>query len=98
MPMYTTLQPYVPLAVKMEELALHQTLVTVWLDILETDVKIVCWQFNFEPSTCSCILHYTILAICSLGCENGGTCTAPDTCDCVAGYTGDRCESRMLAL
>ena len=72
MPMYTTLQPYVPLAVKMEELALHQTLVTVWLDILETDVKIVCWQFNFEPSTYPCILHYTILAICSLGCENGG--------------------------
>ena len=48
----------------------------------------------FAPSTC--VLQYIFLALCSLGCENGGTCIAPDTCDCVAGYSGDRCENGML--
>ena len=47
----------------------------------------------FSPSTFPCILKYILLALCSPGCENGGTCSAPDTCDCVAGYSGDRCEN-----
>ena len=78
----------------MEEPALHQILVIVWMDILETDVKMVCSiGGNFAPSTCPCILQYILLALCSPGCENGGTCTAPDTCDCVTGYSGDRCQN-----
>ena len=81
----------------MEELALHQILVIVWMDILETDVKMVCpIGGNFAPSTCSCISQYISLALCSPGCENGGTCTAPDTCDCVTGYSGDRCQNGMF--
>ena len=67
---------------------LHQILVTVYLDILETDVKMVCSR---ELANC---LHQ-IPCDC-FGCENGGTCTAPDTCDCVSGYTGDRCQNGMF--
>ena len=37
-----------------------------------------------------------ILDICDPACENGGTCTAPDTCECLAGYSGDRCENGMF--
>ena len=81
----------------MEELALHQILVIVWMDILETDVKMVCSiGGNFAPSTCPCISQYILLALCSPGCENGGTCTAPDTCNCVDGYSGDRCQNGMF--
>ena len=36
------------------------------------------------------------LAICDPVCGNGGTCTAPNTCDCVDGYSGDRCQTRMF--
>ena len=69
----------------MEELALHQILVNVWLDIPETDVKMVSSRV-FAPSRYPCILHYTLLAICDPVCENGGTCTAPNTCDCPGGH------------
>ena len=38
------------------------------------------------------ILWYVItIAICSPNCANGGTCTAPDTCDCSPGWTGQYC-------
>ncbi|XP_055529789.1 uncharacterized protein LOC129721352 [Wyeomyia smithii] len=30
--------------------------------------------------------------ICKNSCRNGGTCTAPDTCTCTAGFTGAQCE------
>lgn len=30
--------------------------------------------------------------ICSTECQNGGTCTEPDTCSCSAGFTGKFCE------
>ena len=42
------------------------------------------------------VSYNIFLALCSPGCENGGTCTAPDTCDCVTGYSGDRCQNGMF--
>ena len=30
-------------------------------------------------------------AICDKGCENGGSCSAPNTCLCMEGYTGHTC-------
>ncbi|KAH8286874.1 hypothetical protein KR018_003575 [Drosophila ironensis] len=30
--------------------------------------------------------------VCSSRCQNGGNCTAPNTCSCPAGYTGRHCE------
>ena len=76
----------------MEELALHQILASVCMDILESIVKLVSFKDCFVPSTCPYILHYTLLAICDPVCQNGGTCTAPDTCECLNGYTGEHCE------
>ena len=35
----------------------------------------------------------TFLAVCEPVCQNGGTCTAPNICDCVDGYSGDRCQT-----
>ena len=32
-------------------------------------------------------------AVCLVPCVNGGTCSAPDTCTCPDGFTGDTCES-----
>ena len=31
--------------------------------------------------------------VCTSPCQNGGNCTAPDTCSCPAGFTGDQCQS-----
>ncbi|CAF4175199.1 unnamed protein product, partial [Adineta steineri] len=28
---------------------------------------------------------------CSPSCQNGGNCTAPNTCTCVNGWTGETC-------
>ena len=33
------------------------------------------------------------IAICSQSCANGGTCDAPDTCNCLAGWTGQYCTN-----
>ena len=33
------------------------------------------------------------LAVCVPECQNGGTCSAPDVCDCSAGYLGEQCET-----
>ena len=80
------------LSVKMEEHVLDRILVTVLKDIPETYVKMV-FSSIFAPSTCLCILHYTLLAMCDPFCKNGGTCAAPDTCECLRGYSGDLCEN-----
>ena len=36
-------------------------------------------------------------AICSPGCQNGGTCVHPNTCQCPSGqYTGSLCQTRNI--
>ena len=43
-----------------------------------------------------CCHHALILlfaAVCNSPCQNGGTCTAPDTCTCDVGWTGVQCEA-----
>jgi len=36
--------------------------------------------------------------VCSLGCDNAGVCVAPDTCMCLGGFWGDRCENVCTAV
>lgn len=38
-----------------------------------------------------------ISAVCSKVCENGGRCTAPETCTCQDGWTGDDCTTPVCA-
>ena len=33
-----------------------------------------------------------LLAVCTAGCENGGVCVAPETCQCRKGFYGDQCQ------
>ena len=80
----------------MEELALYQILVSVWMDILENNVKLVSLTFLETINMCPYILCYTLLAICDPVCENGGTCTLPNICECLNGYSGERCEIGMF--
>ena len=37
------------------------------------------------------LFPFFLLAICVGGCNNGGTCVSPNTCECRAGWTGSRC-------
>jgi hypothetical protein len=32
-------------------------------------------------------------AICEEECQNGGICTAPNTCTCASGFIGDKCQT-----
>ena len=34
--------------------------------------------------------------ICDPECQNGGTCSAPNTCVCSPGYIGDGCQTGEL--
>ena len=38
-------------------------------------------------------IPHSIIATCTNPCQNGGTCTAPDTCTCDVGWTGMQCET-----
>ena len=38
------------------------------------------------------------LVQCDPACENGGTCTAPNTCDCPEGYSGNQCQIGMFTM
>ncbi|XP_072017664.1 uncharacterized protein [Amphiura filiformis] len=52
--------------------------------------------------SCKCVIGYVDAhcetAICTKGCEIGGTCTAPDTCTCLPCYTGTMCESVVSGI
>ena len=37
--------------------------------------------------------NYNTSAVCSPGCANGGTCTAPNRCSCRTGWTGSTCAT-----
>jgi len=44
-------------------------------------------------------LCYTFVSALCFGvtyCPNGGTCTAPNTCHCGAGWSGSRCTTGIL--
>ena len=38
-------------------------------------------------------IAYLSAAVCTSSCQNGGTCTAPDTCTCDVGWMGAQCET-----
>ena len=40
----------------------------------------------------TCVFPFCSKAICSETCQNGGTCSSPDTCSCVHGWTGSTCS------
>ena len=37
-------------------------------------------------------------ADCSPGCMNGGTCVAPDDCECVEGWEGQHCQEGIVSV
>ena len=43
---------------------------------------------------CSAFFHW-FTAMCTQACQNGGTCSGPDSCICASGWTGRLCEEGM---
>ena len=39
-----------------------------------------------------------ILVVCDPPCQNDAPCVANDTCNCITGYTGSVCESKLLIV
>jgi len=62
---------------------------------LEPDVKLVSRSFSF---TCQIRLCFLSTAICTNPCQNGGTCIAPETCQCSEFLGGPTCEVRKSYL
>ena len=49
-------------------------------------------SFSMYNKICFCFS----LAVCDSGCQNGGTCSSPNTCVCDTGYEGDYCQTGVL--
>ena len=58
---------------------------------LVQDVQYVSSNGHFQHR----IVIVFYLAVCVSACQNGGTCSAPNTCTCPATYTGATCTTRM---
>ena len=53
---------------------------------------------SLKSNICARILLHFFAAICSSACQNGGTCSAPDTCTCTANFTGSVCHTREFSM
>ena len=77
--------------VRMEVHVVHQMCVTASQGMWVTAVR----QVSFNAAILQSIKTYFCfpLAVCDPECQNGGTCSAPDVCDCATGYMGDSCQT-----
>ena len=48
-------------------------------------------NFTFHCSNNTNVFHW-FTAVCTQACQNGGICSAPDSCSCVNGWSGQLCE------
>ena len=66
----------------------------------ETRMSLIVFNYRSVHHVMNFIVTFFFfsLAICNPECQNGGVCSQPDVCDCPAGYSGDRCETRMLQI
>ena len=65
------------------------------LDILEILLCVNVCMIMYPPAV-HVFVMFTV-AYCIQGCFNGGTCTAPNTCTCVAGWNENNCATGMWA-
>ena len=57
------------------------------------------WRLSVNVCCSSTIMPPSpTAAVCTSPCQNGGTCTAPDTCACDVGWTGMQCERGGLDM
>ena len=57
----------------------------------------ICTAYVFvhTHTTLNLIQYIPHTAVCTPGCQNGGTCTSPGVCVCAAGWDDDRCSTGM---
>ena len=72
-----------------------ETDVNVLLDTEEDIVKNVSIKKALKFFS---IFSINFAAKCKGGCKNGGTCIAPDTCQCQSGFEGINCQRRKSSL
>ena len=55
-------------------------------------------RYPYRFAICYILYHYytTIIAVCSSGCYNGGSCTSPNKCSCTPQWTGLTCTTGKL--
>ena len=54
-----------------------------------------CWILHIEENLDANVLSFH-LVVCTSSCQNGGTCTGPNTCTCVSGWNGAVCQNCMF--
>ena len=95
--LFTQSHMYVSQSVRTEVCVEHQIHVTaVAQDMRVIIVRQVCSNLGIRNRQISLVSHF-FLAACVIECQNGGVCSAPNTCNCSGtGYEGDHCETGMF--
>ena len=55
---------------------------------------VFCWVVDLKATTnlLHYLPHFTCVAECEPACQNHGACTLPGVCQCITGWTGNRCQ------
>ena len=64
-------------------------------------VILICMNFTVicpSMSWLTICINIAHAAVCNPSCQNGGTCTAPNTCSCPPTWDGSYCQTRKLML
>ena len=77
---------------------MHQMCVTVPQDMWVTTVRQVSFNAFGQLYSQALNLRCFSLAVCVPECQNGGTCSAPNVCDCSAGYIGEQCQIGVFQI
>ena len=62
--------------------------------------RYICRYLIFKIQLCAITINFSDslifvaiwIAVCRIPCQNGGSCTNPDTCECLPGWTGGQCQ------
>ena len=73
----------------------HVSVLRVGVEIVVKHVRLGHTHVMFSFCIGQCWFSLST-AVCAVDCENGGTCTGPNTCKCANGWSGDHCQNGKL--
>ena len=69
--------------------------ISLWCELCKPVCMYIYW-ISLVPRRAWLCITLTRAAVCNPSCQNGGTCTTPNTCNCPPTWDGSYCQIRKL--